>query len=391
MKKVIIVGGGASGIMAAIFAAKNGFDVTVLEQNEKPLKKLHATGNGRCNLTNECWTDTACLRSDKTDRPFSYIKRFNSDKTREFFKSIGILTKSRNGWIYPLNDSAAAVANALLFEAKSCRVKIKTNQRVLDIKKNNDNSFLVEVDGWTYSCDKVIVSIGGCASVNDDGHTLIKNIADCYGISYIKQLPSLVALKLKNERLSIWAGVRTDASVSLYIDEKYITSEKGEVQLTNNGISGIPIFQISRYAVKALDDHKSVNILIDFLPSYSEKEINSFISKMQSRYKDKPLKNILSGIIPEKLALFITELKTKQSVDRLLKSCSFKVTGFGDFKTAQCTSGGIALTEINESLEAVKCPGLYFTGEALDVDGKCGGYNLQWAWSTGWIAGTSLK
>ncbi len=389
MKKVIVVGGGASGIMAAIFAAKSGFDVTVLEQNEKPLKKLHATGNGRCNLTNECWSDRTCLRSDKIDRPYSYIKQFDSEKTIEFFESIGILTKSRSGWVYPLNDSAAAVANALLFEAECRKVKIKTNQKVLKIKKNND-VFSVDVAGWTYSCDKVIISTGGQASVNNDGYILIKSIADSFGISYIRQLPSLVALKLKNDRLSMWSGVRTDAIVSLYINEKYITAEKGEVQLTNNGISGIPIFQLSRYAVKALNNNQSVNILIDFLPAYSEKEIKNFISKVQSRYKDKTLKNILSGIVPEKLAFFIVGLKTKQSAERLLKSCSFKVTGFGEFKTAQCTSGGIALTEINNSLESVKCPGLYFTGEALDVDGKCGGYNLQWAWSTGWIAGTSL-
>lgn len=390
MKKVIVVGGGASGIMAAIFASKNGFDVTVLEQNEKPLKKLHATGNGRCNLTNECWNDSDCLRSDKKDKSYSYIERFDSEKTRDFFLSIGILTKSRGGWIYPLSDSAAAVANALLYEAKNCKVRIKTNQRVLNIKKKDDSSFFVEVDGWTYSCNKVIVSTGGPASVNNDGCTLIKNIADCFGLSYIKQLPALVSLKLKGDRLSMWSGVRTDARVSLYIEEKYITDEKGEVQLTNNGISGIPIFQISRYAVKALDNNQSVNIIIDFLPSLSEDEIKSFIFKMQSRYKDRPLKNVLSGLIPEKLASFIADKKTNQNVERLMKSCSFKVTGFGDIKTAQCTSGGIALTEINNSLESVKCPGLYFTGEALDVDGKCGGYNLQWAWSTGWIAGTSL-
>lgn len=391
MKKVIVIGGGASGIMAAIFAAKSGFEVTVLEQNEKPLKKLHATGNGRCNLTNEYWDDSDCLRSDEKNKAYSYVKRFNSEKTRDFFESIGILTKSRGGWIYPLSDSAASVAKALLFEARSCNVKIKTNQRVRNIKKGNDNSFWVEVDGWTYSCDRVIVSAGGPASVNEDGYILIKNIADHFELSYIKQLPALVALKLKNDRLSSWSGVRTDAEVSLYIEGKHIISEKGEVQLTNNGISGIPVFQISRYAVKALVNNQFVNISIDFLPELSEKEIKCFITKIQSRYKDIPLNNVLSGLVPERLAAFIAGTKTEHTCENLLKNCSFRVTGFGDIKTAQCTSGGIALTEINDSMESVRHPGLYFTGEALDVDGKCGGYNLQWAWSTGWIAGTSLR
>ena len=149
MKKIIVIGGGASGITAAIFAARYGHDVTVLEQNDRPLKKLQVTGNGRCNLTNLNWNDTHCLRSEDSKKAYEIIKRFDAEKTIGFFASIGIPVKDRNGWVYPRCDSAAAVAKALLYEAGQNKVRIKTNQKVLGIKRK-EGGFSVFTDGWTY-------------------------------------------------------------------------------------------------------------------------------------------------------------------------------------------------------------------------------------------------
>ena len=389
MKKIIVIGGGASGITAAIFAARSGHDVTVLEQNDRPLKKLHVTGNGRCNLTNLNWDDTHCLRSEDSKKAYEIIKHFDAEKTIGFFASIGIPVKDRNGWVYPRCDSAAAVAKALLYEAGQNKVRIKTNQKVLGIKRK-EGGFSVLTDGWTYECDCVIVSAGSMASVKEDGSFLVENTAKSLDMCFLKQLPALSAIKLKSNKLGVWSGVRIDSTVTLYIEGKKTVSERGELQLTENGISGIPAFQISRYAARAVYEGKSASVRIDFLPEYETEDIDAFVSDIKKRYPEKGLKDILSGLLPEKLASFLVAKKDNNRVYENIKNIEFAVKGCADIRTSQCASGGIALFEVDENLQSLKCPGLYFTGEALDVDGKCGGYNLQWAWSTGYAAGSAI-
>ncbi len=389
MNQVVIIGGGASGLMAGITAAREGASVTILEKCEKPGKKLLATGNGRCNLTN-FRQDPSCYhvereQREKTERILSFE---SMEDTLSFFHSLGLWTKDREGWVYPRSDSAASVLQLLLQEFSRLKGKIKTNEEVTAVEKQKAG-FMVFTGTWQYPADAVIVSSGTPASNIEGVSADALKIAESFGIRYRDFRPSLVPLKCRRENyFAKWAGVRCRAELSLILDGDVLQKEEGELQLTDYGISGIPVFQLSSLAGKLLEDGKKPSIRINFLPEFQREELEKELERIKEQNPEKRPVQLLSGLLPEKLlsALAGKKTTTEQLLDQLL-GCSLTIASLGPLKQAQVCAGGILLEELTERMEAKQVPGLYFTGECTDMDGRCGGYNLQWAWSTGAAAG----
>ena len=405
MVRVGIIGAGASGLMAAITAAKNGADVTIYEHKDKPGKKILATGNGRCNFTNTC-QNPSFYRSDNKDFPWKVITKFDYKKVLDFFYDLGICINDRNGYIYPKSDQAAAVLEVLLMEAKRVGVKIITDCKISEIRKRKKEFKLINENGDVFRADKVILCAGSKASPvtgsDGSGYALAKSL----GHSLIPVLPSLVQLRCKEKFYKKVSGVRVNGKVTLYVDNKEVASDTGEIQLTNYGISGIPVFQVSRYASIGLYKKKEVKAVINFMPDFSKDELNKFICDRISKRPEKTLDEFFTGIFNKKLSqLFVSILNLKENtkvsalkendinrMDKLISSFTTVVTETNSFEQAQVCCGGINTKEIdNNTLESLYVKDLYFAGEIMDVDGICGGYNLQWAWSSGYTAGISAS
>ena len=397
---IVVVGGGASGLIAAITAAKKGAKVTLIEQKEQLGKKILSTGNGRCNLTNQ-YMNINCFRGDNTAIVSEILSQFGYKDTITFFEALGIVLKDRQGYVYPITDQATSIVELLTIEVESCGVNVVLGQSVVSIERNT-SGFKVQTTDTTISCDVVILATGGkAASVlgsDGSGYTL----ATRFGHHLSPIVPALVQLKGRGGIFKHVAGVRTQAKVSLYVDGKLEGEDIGELQLTNYGISGIPVFQISRFAAKGLYEQKEVVAELDFLPSMSESEFKTFILNQMEQHKERRAEAFLAGIFPKKLGLMllkIARISSDQCIGdveetkiklfcRLCKHFKVDIEATNGFEQAQGCAGGIKTDEINhQTLESLIIENLYLTGELLDIDGICGGYNLQWAWSTGYIAG----
>ena len=401
MVRVGIIGAGASGLMAGITAAKNGAEVCIYEHKDKPGKKILATGNGRCNFTNTC-QDPSFYRSDNKDFPWEIVSRFDYNKVLDFFYDLGICTNDRNGYIYPKSDQASAVLDVLLEETKRLGVKIITECKIKEIRVRKKEFKLISEENIGYKADKVIVCAGSKASPvtgsDGSGYTLAKEL----GHKIVPVLPSLVQLRCKEKFYKKVAGVRVNGKVTILVNNKPVSSDTGEIQLTAYGISGIPVFQVSRYAAKGLYEKKDVRAEINFMPEYSKEELKNFLLDRIIRRPEKMLDEFFTGLFNNKLSsLFISILNLKDNtkagslsesdIDRMVKliSCfTTTVTETNSYEQAQVCAGGVNTKEVDEStLESKYVKGLYFAGEVLDVDGICGGYNLQFAWSSGYVAG----
>lgn len=397
--KIAIVGGGASGMVAAIMAAREGASVTLFEQKERLGKKLLSTGNGRCNYTN-AKMDVSCFRGEELAIVEHVLRRFDTQDTLRFFEKLGIVPKERNGYYYPQSDQAAAVLDVLCMEIRRLQVTVCCQTKVISIQKKKD--FSIRTSEGVFHADAVILSTGGQASPalgsDGSGYELAKSL----GHHMNPVVPALVQLHGKGTFFKMVSGVRVDAEVSLYVEGECLASDYGEVQLTNYGISGIPVFQISRYAALALYEKKRPVVNIDFMPKYSKRELLSFLTERRSYDLQKTAEEFLIGMLNRKLipvllrAAAIRPEKTLKEItvedlERFAKKCKafeIEIIGTNSFEQAQICAGGIRTAEIyQKTLESRIVHGLYLTGELLDVDGICGGYNLQWAWATGAIAG----
>ena len=392
MKKVIIVGGGAAGLVAAITAAKNGKKAVILEKENKTGKKILVTGNGKCNLTNEEMTSNHYYG----DRVFieTVLGKFGTEDTIKFFKQCGVITKKKGSYIYPHSEQAQTIANKLREVALKNGVTIKTNNKVESIIKTEDG---FDVDtGFVQHCDEVILATGGSAfpqsGSDHSGCVLAKKL----GHTIIEQQPALTGLICENNPLKKAGGVRVNTCIRLFTDESAFISESGELQITDYGISGIPVFNISRLAFP------KTKIEIDFLPEYTLEQTQIILKEMIDNDENSELAKILQGLFHEKLAnVFIQSISAKQKVKvsdltdeqictlvRYIKNYPQTVVSRRGFEYAQVTSGGVSTDEIcQDTMESKIVRGLYFAGEIIDVDGICGGYNLQFAWATGAIAG----
>ena len=386
MKKVVIRGGGASGMMAAIQAARTGAAVTLLEHNEKPGKKILATGNGRCNLTNLV-QEPSRYRSSQPDFPWKIITQYPLEDTLAFFSELGIYTKDRNGWVYPYSDQAAGVAQVLELEARHQKVKIKTTEEVTDILRE-DGQYLVKTATWQYPCDSVIISCGSSASNVEGSSTTGYELAEKLGHTVVKPLPSLCGIRGKDNYYAKWAGSRMDGRITLEIDGETVGEEQGEILFTEYGISGIGVFQLSRYAVRGTDEGKIATYHLDLMPQLTKEELVKLLLDRQQAGSYKNPQELLIGLLPRKMIdVLVKKTYEPEKIAERLKDWQVPVKGAYALQQAQICSGGVDPRELTEQLESRLHPSIYFTGEVIDVDGPCGGYNLQWAWSSGAVAG----
>ncbi len=387
--RVIVIGGGAAGLMAAVMAARRGAAVTVLEQNNVFGKKILATGNGKCNLTN-VKQDPQEYRSDTKDFPWQVVSAFPLAETLKFFTGLGIYTRNKNGGLYPYSEQASAVRDVLCMEAAHLKVKMKTQERVTCIRKEKEG-FLVDTQTYTYQADRVILAAGGCASSVSgsckDGFDLAKRL----GHTVVEPLPALTGLKGVGAYFPKWAGVRFEAQVTLFENEKEAASQRGEIQFTEYGISGIPVFSISRFAARALNRKSRVMAVLDFMPDFTLEQLSVFLETRMENCGYKTMEESLVGLLPQKLIpLLCTEIRYVQELAEKLKNYPIIIKDTGPMSQAQVCTGGVSAEEIcPDTMESRLVLGLYFAGEVVDVDGNCGGYNLQWAWSSGAIAGIS--
>lgn len=398
--KTAVIGGGASGMMAAITAARQGAEVTVYEAKEKTGKKILATGNGKCNFTNLV-QDDACYRG--TDASFSRQIRqaFTVEDTLRFFQDIGIEPKSRNGYVYPNSEQAASVAEALQMELRARQVKIK-HEPVVSIK-NGENIFLVKTERDRQEYETVVLCCGSCAGMNKPEEFSGYRLAEQLGHHITPLFPALVQLRCKEKWLKTTAGVRTEGVIRMFADGKQVAEEKGELLFTDYGLSGIPVFQISRFAGEALYLNKKVSCTLDLLPAYSLVELEKLLYTRLEKLKKRTAEEMLTGLANHKLNYIllkeaginpVADSKTAFSDEKIkqlakaYKQLTCQVTALNPFANAQVCAGGVDTSEINnKTMESLLVSGLFFAGELVDVDGTCGGYNLQWAWSSGYVAG----
>lgn len=399
-RRVIVVGAGASGYMAAITAARNGAKVTVLEHMNFTARKIEHTGNGRCNFTNR-EQNISCYNGGNIKSIENILKQFAFEDTVEFFKGIGLESRERDGYFYPFSNQAAAVSSVLKMEAEHLKIKVACNINISKIEKDNE-IFKVYTGGYTYEGDALIIAAGSCATPSTGSDGSGYKLAEAFGHKVDGVYPALVPLKCSGKFINTLAGLRTYGSVSIVIDGEKKAWEEGELQFIKSGISGIPVFQVSRYASIALNKNKSeVIAVMDFLPMYNDGQLLKFFeSRLENNYY-KNLSGFLTGLLHEKVISVVSaktgikgniiagEFTDSQWIDIscAIKHLEFRIQSAGSFAQAQVCCGGVSLEELNDRLESKFVKNLFFAGEILDVDGKCGGYNLQWAWSSGYAAG----
>lgn len=391
-KRLAVIGGGASGVCAALEAkyCDASIDVTIFERLPKLLKKILATGNGRCNFTNKNLSpvhfhgDTIFLRRILTS---SYAD------TENYFRSMGLLSYSEDGRIYPRSQQAASLRDILIDELTLSGVNIKTDCGITELKKTA-NGFIVNNEHF----DAVIVSGGGKASpVQGSDGSCFALLEGC-GHTRTPLYPALCGLTTKDKCLNSLKGVRTEGKASLYADSRLLCEECGEIQFTDKGISGIPVMNLSHHC----KDNKNLSLSVDLCEEISFNELREQIYLIKGASPDRECELVLSGLINTKLGFAVmnkahikphTKIKSlsKNQIDTLcetLKSFSLEITGTRNFDNAQITCGGIKTDEISpENMMSKLADGLFVCGEILDIHGDCGGYNLHLAWTTGRIAG----
>jgi len=400
-----VVGGGAAGMTAAIAAAREGCQVVLLERNDRVGKKILATGNGKCNFSNRDMGIVHYYGEDLSTAE-NILNTFGVEEAEDFFASLGMLIREKNGYLYPASEQASTVLDLLRLELDKLGVEVKTHQKVLKISggKSREQALTVHTQNDHFSCHSVILACGGCAAPgtgsDGNGYTLAKQL----GHSIVPTVPALVQLRCKQKDFKAISGVRAKACVTLLIDGQVVAQEQGELQLTDVGVSGIVVFQLSRMAAYGLKNKKAVAVKIDLMPEYSEEQFRQLMQKRLQDFFHRTLEEFLLGMIHKKLALYFMKqinLKSnqrvsqteKKSLEKLLLLCKqwhLSVEAAGSFENAQVTAGGVPFSEVTRELESRKMPGVYFAGEILDIDGKCGGYNLQWAWSSGYMAGKNV-
>ena len=416
VRDIIIIGGGAAGMTAAIVAGRKGLSVTVLEHTAELCKKLSVTGNGKCNYTN-MYLSEECYRSGEKEFAYSIIKDF---ETVDFFKSLGIMPyvkkgrdfdDERAGYVYPTSESGKDFVTAMKDELIRLSVKLKTRINILSLKKKD--CFIIETgekdnprSRYNYYAKEVIIATGGMAAPATGSDGSFTRIIKDFGHSIIKQLPALAPVYVMGGFKPL-SGVRKVCKISFYKKDgenpTLVAEEYGETQFTDKGMSGIPVMQASGLIATSLNKGEKIVGYIDFFAEMTEYELEAYLKERRKLFKHKASDKFFSGMLNEKLAKYIITICIKESVTvgelsdneihdltKALKGLGFEVTAVGDFESAQVTTGGVPLSELTENLESKKVPGLYFAGEVLDVDGICGGYNLTWAWASAYRAGKTV-
>ena len=397
MQKVIVIGGGASGIIAALKASQKN-EVIIVDENKALAKKILVTGNGRSNFWNAEIDETKYYTSNR-DFLKNILKR-KEDVYTYLTCNLGITPQNKNGYIYPYSNTAASIQKTFIDEVAKRNIKVINNLVVEDIEVGDDITVIFN-DANKISADRVIIATGSLAGNASNTANNLFAILKKWGIEVTKLKPALVPLKAEGNFLKDWENTRSNAKISVYKDNKVICEETGEIQLTNYGISGIVTFNVSSLVQDLLEDNDPVTIYLDFLPDISD--IESFLDEKNKNMYNATLEEILETIFNYKLNNVFYKLsglkkdelycniKNKSSLFNLIKHFPLKITGTLDFDHAQVCHGGVSLEEINLDFHLKKEPRISLVGEILDVDGICGGYNLAFAFISGYIAGESLN
>ena len=397
--EIAVIGGGASGLIAAITARKAGKKVTILERKERILKKVLVTGNGRCNLTNARASISNYFGKNILSIE-NILNNFTPQNVMDFFYELGVIcNEEERGKVYPLSGQASSVVDALRFEAEKLGIKIETEFYVRKIEKDGFKFKISSEDKRKIEANRVILSTGGQSypklGSNGSGFQLAKD----FGHSITKLSPAIVQLKTEKYQVKGLQGIKADTSVTAYGDNKKICTYNGELLFTDYGISGNVVFNISF----VMPLYKNVEFEIDFMKKFDYNELYELLRKRKKIMAHLTMENYFNGMINKKLGQFLSKMsgieKLSKPVKDLndneirklctsLKKYRINILETTGFKNAQVTAGGISLDEVNtDTLESKIIKGLYFSGEVLDVYGECGGFNLQWAWASGYIAG----
>ncbi|MGG3309577.1 NAD(P)/FAD-dependent oxidoreductase [Paenibacillus lautus] len=421
--KLIIIGAGASGLMAAVTARDLGIDTAILEGNDRIGKKISMTGDGRCNITNDSTTtgtdDEAVVLSRKYHSsqakfPLPVLQQFGIRQTIDFFHVLGLpLTKLKEGLMYPMSLQAASVVDIFELALEERNIPVYLNNKVLDVTVSADHPrFKITCRTETeeqvvYTSEYLFLCTGSLtgqnAGTDGSGYTLAQRM----GHSLVEPVPAIVQLKVKYPYQKALSGIKLQGRAHLLVNGKIVRSEVGEIHFTDYGFSGPPILQLGRKAAIHLAKGDSVTLSVDLMPNRTEEEVIEFLDTNWGTFAHRTVAESFVGFLHKKLVSVLLKeakidqepnllcqdlsLKTKKIFYKLLKCWEFKVTETQSFEYAQATAGGVATKElVADTLESKLVPGLYLAGEVMDVDGDFGGYNLQWAWSSGYAAAMAL-
>lgn len=406
---LIIVGGGASGLMAAILAKDFGLDVAIVEGTDRVGKKILTTGNGRCNISNSSISyPFKNYHSSNKDFFINALNSFSIDDTRNFFLSLGLpIIELEDNKLYPQSLQASSVVDIFRLAIEDRNIPLYTNCKIKTIHKKNEFKLSTDNDEFKeFSCRKLLLCCGGKSAVktgsDGSGHKLAENL----GHNITKLMPGIVQLKLDYPRLKGLSGIKFDGKVSLISNKKVIREEFGEILFTDYGISGPPILQLSSTVSRYLNKNEDLWIKVDMMSDKSLDEVSNFIYGHLSMFSHRSISNSLIGVINKKLIpillkdigvdnihipCFDLDWQYQNELINRLKDWKFKCIGTKEFQNAQVTVGGVDTIDVDSnSLESKIIKDLYFAGEILDVDGDCGGFNLQWAWSSAYFAVNSI-
>ncbi len=392
-KKIAIIGAGASGLLCAIYCARNSIDVDIYEQNTKCAKKILVSGNGRCNIINTNVTKQNYF-TQYPDFLQDSLEGFSYKEFENFAHSIGLMLDIKtNGKVYPLSNEAKSVASLLINTAKSLGVKFHTDTKITEIKELFKNY------------KKLVVATGSLAASHLGGNNDGLEFARLFGHNIIPGYPSLVQLELNSSLHQIMSGSKVDGEVTLLINNRASSKISGDILFTNYGVSGFAILDISQEASEALLNYQIVDISLNLLPRYSAQKLSTHIMKMNEINPNASLLDVLHGLLPLKIIKALLEklelspnLEVKQINTKLSKKIAnqilnwkFEVKDTHGFRHAEVAGGGVDVSEINpKTMESLKKKDLYFCGEVLDVVGQRGGYNFAWAWASAYACAKDI-
>lgn len=401
MKDLIIIGGGPAGLMAAYAAVSSrpSANIVIIEKNSELGVKLKITGNGKCNYSNatigdkDNELDYTNYNFDKASKYAEMLRTYDSKWLEKLFFDLGMMTYQKGDLKYPKSEQSASVLSALLNSISTDNVKIVTSVEATGISKSDDGFQIMCSNKVIYTAKSVLIATGGKAAPKTGsvggGYKLAKAMGHTVSFTY-PGLTKLCVDSKKNISLSECAGVRAKALVKAVIDGQTKATEAGEVQFLKDALSGICVFNLSRFMSKAIEEGKKCQVIIDFMPDTKEEELKSLIDKQLKGHID--LESVLLGFVPAGIAKYIsyTAGEDPQKATKLLKNTVVDIVAHGTYDEAQVTIGGVSMDEIDPAnMESVKTKGLYLAGEVIDVDGACGGYNLHFAFASGFVSGSS--
>ncbi|RED57914.1 MULTISPECIES: aminoacetone oxidase family FAD-binding enzyme [Cohnella] len=424
--KLLIIGAGAAGLVAAVTAKDQGIDAAILERNDRIGKKILMTGDGRCNITNESTAtgaedELAALsgkfHSNQAGFPVSVLKQLGIRQTIDFFSGLGLpLTKLKEGMMYPMSLQAASVLDIFQLALEDRDVPVYFNTIVEDVIVRAEHPRFTVVckvvteeveEQAVYTSDYLFLCTGGLTApssgTDGSGYTLAERL----GHTLIDPVPAIVQLKVQYANMKQLSGIKLQGKAHIQVNGEVVRSESGEIHFSESGLSGPPVLQLGRNAAYHLARRDAVSVIVDLMPGRTEEELVDFLEIHWGIFGHRTVVDSFIGIFHKKLVpvllkeagidqqpyLLCQDLswKTKKKFYRILKHWEFIVTDTNGFANAHATAGGIDTTELIEgTLESKLVPGLYLAGEVMDVDGDFGGYNLQWAWSSGYVAAIAL-